>query len=85
MIELNEELHHAIVEAGSEPVRLIDPATKREYVIMLAVEYDRVKSAMSDGDWPAASYLAAFPVLARDGWNDPRMDVYDALDPRRNE
>ena len=36
-----------------------------------------------DEDWAAYAYRAALEVFARDGWDDPEMDVYDALDPRR--
>ena len=42
--------------------------------------YDRLNALLSDdGDWLAGAYSAAMDVFARDGWNDPRMNVYDAL------
>ena len=34
-------------------------------------------------DWATDAYLAALEVLAHDGWDDPRMGVYDTLDPRK--
>ena len=36
-----------------------------------------------DEDWADWAYRAALEVFARDGWDDPEMDAYDALDPRR--
>lgn len=36
-----------------------------------------------DEDWAACAYRAALEVFARDGWDEPEMDAYDVLDPRR--
>jgi hypothetical protein len=45
--------------------------------------YERIKRLLSEEDWSQGAYQAAMEVFARDGWDDPRMDVYDELDPRR--
>ncbi len=45
--------------------------------------YERLKRLLSDEDWREDAYRAAMEVFARDGWDDPRMDVYDKLDPWR--
>ena len=84
MIALTPEQHQTLVQLGVEPARAIDPATKLEYVLVPADVYDRIKTLLAvDGDWPDDAYQAAVAVFARDGWEDPRMDVYDSLDPRR--
>ena len=83
MIELTHEQHQALEQQGTEPVRAIDPATSAEYVLVRAVVYDRLKSLLADEEWVEGAYTAALEVFARDGWDDPRMDVYDKLDPRR--
>jgi hypothetical protein len=36
MIELTEEQHRALVGHGPEPVRVIDPTTHQEYVLVPA-------------------------------------------------
>ena len=78
MIELTAEQHQAIAANGKDPVRAIDPATKAEYVLVPTKAYDRVKTLLSDdADWNDGAYAAAMEVFARDGWDDPRMDVYD--------
>ena len=83
MIQLTEQQHEEINQAGKTPVRAIDPTTKEEYVLLPAGVYDRLKAIFADGDeWPADGYAAAMEVFARDGWNDPRMDVYDADQPK---
>jgi hypothetical protein len=84
MIELTHEQHQALELQGEVPLRALDPATRTEYVILRAELYDRLKSLLSeDEEWAEGTYLAAMEVFARDGWDDPRMDVYDQLDPRR--
>jgi hypothetical protein len=84
MIELTQEQHLALVQNGTEPVRAIDPTTHEEYVLVRAEVYERLKTLLTDDpDWVRDAYSAAMEVFARDGWNDPRMDVYDSLDPRR--
>ena len=83
MVEISIQQHDAIEASGQEPVRAIDPATQAEYVILRAEAFDRIMAMISDETWSENAYAAALPVLARDGWDDPRMDVYNELDPRK--
>ena len=83
MIEITEEQHQALEKNGTEPVRAIDRATSAEYVLLRAEVYDRIKRFLSEDEWAESAYAASMEVFARDGWDDPRMDVYNALDPRR--
>ena len=84
MIELTQAQHQAITSGESEPVRFIDPVTGAEYVLVRAEVYAHLITLLSeDEQWVRNAYPAAMEVFARDGWADPRMDVYDALDPRR--
>jgi hypothetical protein len=84
MIELTPDQHHALEQQGVEPLRAVDPATGAVFVILRGEVYDRLKSLLTeDAEWTVEAYDAAMEVFARDGWNDPRMDVYDTLDPRR--
>jgi hypothetical protein len=85
MLELTAEQHQAILATGTQPVRAIDPATQAEYVLLRADVYDRIKNLVADDrGWLEGAYLASMEAFAGDGWDDPRMDVYDAMDPRRN-
>lgn len=77
MIELTQNQRQELETA--EPVILTNTA----YVLVRQDVYDRIKGLLSDEDWTSDAYSAAMEVFARDGWNDPRMDVYDELDPRR--
>jgi hypothetical protein len=82
MIELSEQQRQELKQPGL--ARVLDPETGRTYVLVPAEIYDRLGSLLSDEAWAEDSYRAALEVFARDGWDDPRMDVYDALDPRRS-
>jgi hypothetical protein len=85
MLELTAEQRQAIAANGAQPARAIDPATQAEYVLLRAEIYDRIKHLVSDdrGWLEGAAYMASMEVFARDGCDDPRMDVYDAMDPRK--
>jgi len=84
MIELTQEQHLAMTNNEPKPVRVIDPVTTAEYVLVHAAVYDRFKTLLSeDEEWVRNAYPTAMEVFSRSGWDDPRMDLYDALDPRR--
>jgi hypothetical protein len=83
MIELTDEQHQALEQNAAEPVRAIDRATSAEYVLVRADVYDRIKMLLSTEEWAEGAYTAPMEVFARNGWDDPAMDVYNALDPRR--
>lgn len=60
--------------AASGPVRLVDPATNRSYVLLSEELYDRVKELLADD--PRDAYPAIDRAFA-EGWDDPKMDDYD--------
>jgi hypothetical protein len=80
MTTLTPEQRQEIRMAGEGPVRLADPETQMEYVIVRADEYDRICASADDA---RAAYPLAMKVFGQDGWDDPQMDEYNALDPRR--
>jgi hypothetical protein len=86
MIALPIEIRD-VVRSPSEPIRLIDLETQQQYFVLAAEKYDSL----------AANLLADQPFLTeerkqllikaglRAGWDDPAMDVYNDLDPRRQK
>jgi hypothetical protein len=80
MATLTPELRQEIQRAGDEPVRLADPETQTAYVILKADIYDRI---LTLADETRAAYPLTMKVFGRDGWDDPQMDEYNVLDPRR--
>jgi len=77
MIELTAAQHQVLEQNGTEPVRVVDPANRAEYVLVRAELYGRLKAILDDDGWVEGAYTLAMEVFAKDGWDDPRMDVYD--------
>lgn len=82
MLQLTEQQKLELRKGNN--VRVSDPDTHEEFVVVRADVFERIKSLLQD-DWSEDAYRAALEVFARDGWDDPRMDVYDHLDPRRSQ
>ncbi len=82
MTELTPEQWRELTHG--EPT-VLDPRTGQAYVLVRKELYDRMKGRIlsSDEQWAEDAYQEALERFARDGWDDPRMDVYDRLDPRR--
>ena len=59
MIELNEELQHAVNLGVDEPVELVDPATRQTFVLLKTEVYDRLKEMRyDDSPWTAGEMSA---------------------------
>ncbi len=80
MTTLTPEQRQEIQRAGEEPVRLADPETQTEYVLLKADVYARILTLL---DHTRSAYPLAMRVFGEDGWDDPQMDEYNVLDPRR--
>jgi hypothetical protein len=80
---ITDEIRQAIDRAGDQPVRLEDPQTRQTYVLLTADLYDRIQKPFANEDRDSAE--AAFPGIRDvfEDWNDPAMDIYDGLDPRK--
>ncbi len=85
MIMLPEALHKAIDASQGQPVRLADPETNVEYVVLRADFYDQMRGFFYDDTPLADDERRALLIKAglRAGWDDPEMDVYNDLDPRK--
>jgi hypothetical protein len=81
MIQLTQQQHEEMQRNPNSPIRAVDPATNAEYVLLRADVYDRLKAIVPEEEqsWGTNAYSAAMEVFARDGWDDPAMDVYDTL------
>ena len=87
MIELTSEQRRAVADREPAPPRAFDPDTQITYVLVPEQTYDRVKSLLGDDpddSFPRDLYPHVLEVFGRDGWDDPAMDAYDALDPRKS-
>lgn len=84
MIQLTPEQTSAL-RLGEKPPRAFDPSTSTTYVLIPMDLYDRAKGILTedDDDFAASIYHQSMKVFGRDGWDDPAMDIYNDLDPRR--
>ncbi len=82
MIELTDQQRQALRQVNGGEIRLADPVTQEQYVLLRADVYDRLKALVSDdGDWTPEEQLRLLAESGkRAGWLDPEMDVYDNYD-----
>ena len=84
--QLTDEQRQALHEAHETgPVEVIDSATRISYVLLRADLFQRYRALFDEEFDVREAYPAIDVVAANEGWNDPSMDVYDALDPRRGQ
>lgn len=87
MITISEELKQAVQDSKDNFVRLVDPETNAEYVVLPAKTFDQIQEGLFYDDGPLSdeeqSELLVEMGLSM-GWDNPEMDVYNELDPRRN-
>ncbi len=88
MIAISEELRQAVQNSKDNLVRLVDPETNAEYVVLPAEIFAQLRKGLYYDDSPITEEeQTALLVEAglRAGWDDPEMDVYNELDPRRKD
>lgn len=83
MIELTKEQHDSLTQNGMDRMRVYDPEAGEEYVLVRAEVYERIKALLVEDEGGVDDYYRASMEAFAPGWNDPQMDAYDALDPRR--
>ena len=86
MIELTLEQRRAVAQQDETPLRALDPDTETTYVLIPEAVYDRVKALLDKKE--SNLFLQdlsphVMDVFGREGWDDPAMDIYNDLDPRR--
>lgn len=85
MILIPKELQAVVRASQGQPVRLADPETHEEYIVLRADVYDQMQTRLYDNTPLTDEEKQALLLKAglRAGWDDPEMDVYNDLDPRR--
>ena len=76
MTMLTQEQRSMLQESGGKPVRLHNPDTDQQYVLVLAEVFDRLQERFDDLD-PREAYPALHRAMSDEGWNDPQMDEYN--------
>ena len=76
MSTLTKEQCQLLHEKEGEPLRLLDPDTNREYVLVQAEVFEQLRHLLSDLN-PRELYSALHRALRDEGWDDPVMDEYN--------
>jgi hypothetical protein len=79
-ITLTPEQLQVLAQNGPEPVEALDAAGNAAYVLLRREEYERLQAqreGAEEQDWAEGALPLVMEVFARDGWDDPAMDVYD--------
>ena len=88
MIALSKEIQQAVREAKENPVRLVDPETNIEYVVLPAEIFERMRKGVYYDDSPITEEERTALLIEMGlsiGWDDPEMDVYNDMVPRRDD
>ena len=87
MIALSKEIQQAVRAAKETPVRLVDPETNIEYVVLPAETFEQMQAGLCYYDDSPLTEEEQDALLIefghRAGWDDPEMDIYNDLAPRR--
>ena len=83
MPQLTGELRREVQAAGDMPLRLTDPETLREYVLVRADVYDRLKGLLyDDGEFdPRVGAALMNEIMAEDDNDDPYLESYQNYQP----
>jgi hypothetical protein len=77
---LTKELKKAIDQSGEAPLHLTDSETNSEYILIRAEVYERMRASCEGFD-VRAMYPIINELAAREGWDEPAMDVYNEYEP----
>jgi hypothetical protein len=69
-VELSPELRQALSTTPDGPLEVIDPVTKKAYVLVSADVYQRVQALLGDEGDVVADMSAMLAELAPEDWED---------------
>jgi hypothetical protein len=83
-IRLTEAQWANITQENEVPVRVSGPDENAIFVLVRADIYEKFKSLFEEDPVTEQERLFQLEQFGkRAGWDDPEMDIYDDLDPRR--
>lgn len=83
-IHLTDEQWADVQKSDEFPVRVECQGQGAEFVLLRAQVYERFKALFEEVPVTEQERLFQLQQFGRRaGWDDPEMDVYDELDPRR--
>ena len=86
MIELTLEQRQIVAQQEEIPPRVVDPDTDTTYILIREEVYAQMKALLEEEkgeQFLHDMYPYVMEVFGKEGWDDPAMDIYNDLDPRR--
>ncbi len=77
--QLPKELQQALAKQGDKPMHIVDPGTKKVYVLVSADLFDRIMPSGEETFEIEDTYEAQSAALAK-VWDDPSLDIYANYD-----
>jgi hypothetical protein len=78
---LTDELARAVEAQGDLPLRAVNPATGKHYIVVSEDLYERLKPLFEHVPLSAVEQQFQLKqVGTRAGWDEPKMDAYDDYD-----
>ena len=66
------------------PAEFVDPITNRLFVLIPKEQYEKVRELLEDNAFDVRdAYPLMDEVARKSGWDDPAMDIYNDMDPRK--
>jgi hypothetical protein len=82
MIELTEQ---QCQELKGDLTRVVDPQTKKTYVLVSEEAYERLQALLAPERLPILEQHALLRAAgSRAGWDDPEMEIYDREEDREH-
>jgi hypothetical protein len=83
-LQLNDEQREALRQASEGPIYVVDPVSRARFVLLPDAAYERARALFEEVPFDVTEAYPLMDEVARgQGWEDPAMDAYDRLDPRR--
>ena len=83
-LHLNDEQRAALGQSPQGPIYVVDPVSQARFVLLPDAAYERARALFEEVPFDIAEAYPLMDEVARiGGWDEPDMDVYDSLDPRR--
>jgi hypothetical protein len=78
MATLTKEQRELLKQCGQDPLRLIDPDSNEEFVLLQAGVYAKMQALLGEVE-PRELYPALQRALSDEGWDGPKMDEYNCF------
>jgi hypothetical protein len=73
---LTQEQRQLLKQCGGDLLRLVDPDTNKEYVLLPVEAFQQLQTPPAELH-PREMYPLLHRVLQEEGWDEPHMDEYN--------